>query len=44
MEQYGSVECASGVQQPCSNLGKYPENSGKASRKEYPDLQGFCKL
>jgi hypothetical protein len=32
------------VQQPCSNLGKYPENSGKALALKYVYLQGFCKL
>jgi hypothetical protein len=32
------------VQQPCSNPGKYPENSGKASWQDCLHLQGFRKL
>ena len=30
------------MQQPCSNLGEKPENSRKASLREYDYLQGFC--
>jgi hypothetical protein len=32
------------VQQPCSNLSKYPETLRKASTRKYSDLQVFCKL
>jgi hypothetical protein len=31
------------VQQPCSNPGKSPEMSRKASLSEYLHLQAFCK-
>jgi hypothetical protein len=31
------------VQQPCSNLSKYPEIPGKAQAQKYLDLQLFCK-
>jgi hypothetical protein len=34
----------SGVQQPCSNPGEYPETLRKGSRQEYALLQEFCKL
>jgi hypothetical protein len=32
------------VQQPCSNLSKYPETLRKAPMSKYGALQVFCKL
>jgi hypothetical protein len=38
------MQAVTSVQQPCSNLSKYPETSRKASMSKYGDLQAFCKL